>query len=206
MSNDLFSEQYGAELFIDIALPDASVRLYPALFASEQADTLMTQLSSDIVWTQDKMTVYGREHDLPRLTAWYGDAGVQYTYSGISAVANPWIEPLLIIKRRIEEATDSSFNSVLLNRYRTGADGMGWHSDDEPELGRNPVIASVSLGQDRSFHLKHKTLEGVRENIRLEHGSLLLMSGETQHHWLHQVPKSRRHMNERINLTFRTIK
>lgn len=206
MNDDLFSGQYDAEQFVDLALPDASVRVYPALFPSGQADTLMKQLLGDIAWTQDKMTVYGTAHDLPRLTAWYGDSGLQYSYSGISAVTSPWIEPLLIIRQKIEAVTGVRFNSVLLNRYRTGADGMGWHSDDEPELGCNPVIASVSLGQDRSFHLKHKTLAGVRKNVRLEHGSLLLMSGETQHHWLHQVPKSQRQMSERINLTFRTIK
>jgi alkylated DNA repair dioxygenase AlkB len=206
VTDDLFSGQHEADRFIDYALPDAAVRLYPALLALEQADTLMAQLLADIAWQRDKITVYGKEYAVPRLTAWHGDPQLQYAYSGISAVTKPWTESLLVIKRRIEEVTDARFNSVLLNRYRTGADSMGWHSDNEPELGRNPVIASVTLGQSRPFHLKHKTLTGVRQSLRLEHGSLLLMSGETQHHWLHQVPKSQRTMGERVNLTFRIIK
>jgi alkylated DNA repair dioxygenase AlkB len=206
VTDDLFSQQHDAESFIDFTLPDADVRLYPALFSGEEADTLMASLLADITFQQDRITLYGKAHDLPRLTAWHGEPNLEYSYSGISAVTKPWTEALLAIKQRIEVHAGAVFNSVLLNRYRSGTDGMGWHSDDEPELGCNPVIGSVSFGESRSFHLKHKTLAGVKQSIPLEHGSLLLMSGETQHHWLHQVPKSRRAMEERLNLTFRFIK
>jgi alkylated DNA repair dioxygenase AlkB len=143
-------------------------------------------------------------HDLPRLTAWYGDPAKTYVYSGITVRSLEWIAPLLEIKRRIEGVSDYSFNSVLLNRYRNGSDSVSWHADDEPELGQNPLIGSVSFGEARSFQMKHKFLDEKRKII-LEHGSYLLMKGSTQHYWLHQIPKSKRALGERINLTFRDI-
>ncbi len=143
---------------------------------------------------------------MPRLTAWYGDEGRTYAYSGIVQTPIPWNDTLLTIKNRIEPLSNTIFNSVLLNRYRNGNDSVSWHSDDERELGKNPVIASVSFGQTRQFQFKNKHDSSRRMAIDLVDGSFLLMQGPTQHHWLHQIPKSKKEMKERINLTFRVIR
>jgi alkylated DNA repair dioxygenase AlkB len=146
--------------------------------------------------------MYGRRW--PRLTAYYGDAGVRYTYSGVTHPALPWPEYLLGVRRRIQEVAGSPFNSLLLNRYRDGRDSIGFHSDDEAELGPHPAVASVSLGATRRFVLRHnRTRERVEYD--LAHGSLLLMAGTTQEHWRHAVPKVKGPAGERINLTFRHI-
>lgn len=150
--------------------------------------------------------MWGRKMRQPRLTAWYGDAGSRYAYSGIELDPLPWTPLLGEIKARIEAAVGSNFNSVLLNYYRDHRDSVGFHSDDEPELGARPVIASLSLGEERTFILKHKqskTAEPVR--LRLASRSLLLMKGDTQHYWRHGVPKETRPCGPRVNLTFRTI-
>ena len=187
-----------------ISMPDADVLHFARLFDPCEANSLFLQLQQNIEWQQEKIKLYGQLHDLPRLTAWYGDPSVTYSYSGISITSLEWIDVLLEIKSRIESVSDNSFNSVLLNRYRNGSDGVSWHADDEPELGQNPVIGSVSFGEARRFQLKHKTLDAKRMII-LENGSYLLMKGRTQHCWLHQIPKSKRVLGERINLTFRLI-
>lgn len=187
-------------------LPDAEIDFYPSLFRRSEADQLLTSLVTDIDWKQDKIKYYGQNLNLPRLTAWYGDPGKTYIYSGIRTDPKPWTDVLLIIKNRIEQACGHTFNSVLLNFYRNERDSVAWHSDDEPELGTNPIIGSVSLGATRSFMFRHKRNIELRGKIALTHGSFLLMAGSTQHNWVHQVPKTTKHLDKRINLTFRTIK
>jgi len=206
MTLDLFaSEPNGSCVCTQIAMPDADVCLYPAIFLESDADQLFSELKQEIIWEQEQIEMYGRVHNVPRLTAWYGDEFKTYTYSGITAHSRPWTNSLLTIKDRIESISSFKFNSVLLNLYRSGNDSVSWHSDDEPELGRNPIIASLSLGQTRTFQMKHKTKPTEKQKIVLKHGDFLLMKGCTQHHWLHQIPKSRTSMQERINLTFRVV-
>ena len=206
MTADLFSSpDERSEAFSRIAMQDADVTLYPTLFSASEADQLFSVLRQDILWRQEAIRVYGRVHQQPRLTAWYGEPNTVYSYSGITLNANPWIPALLAIKARIEGVAQATFNSVLLNLYRDGADSMSWHADDEAELGRNPVIGSVSLGQSRVLQLKHKTDKANRLNIPLSNGSFLLMQGPTQHHWLHCIAKSRQPLGERINLTYRCV-
>lgn len=206
MTEDLFSNpDERSDAFSRIDMQGADVRLYPFLFSQSEANQLFAVLRRDILWRQEAIRVYGRVHQQPRLTAWYGEPNTVYSYSGITMKATPWIPALLNIKRRIEEVAQASFNSVLLNLYRDGADSMSWHADDEAELGRNPVIGSVSLGQGRALHMKHKTDKTSRRTIALTHGSFLLMQGQTQHHWLHSIAKSRQPLGERINLTYRCV-
>lgn len=158
-----------------------------------------------MAWRQERIRVYGREHAVPRLTAWYGDRGATYTYSGIRHEPQPWSPTLVAMRERIEAAAGARFNSVLLNRYRTGADSNGWHADDEPELGPAPVIASVSLGAARRFALRRRGETRRLVTLVLEHGSLLIMSGRSQQEYQHTVPKEARVAGERINLTFRLV-
>ena len=201
---DLFSNTTSNN-FININIPDGDVSICLNLFSAQESDKFFEVLKNEIDWKQEQINFFGKTHDIPRLTAWYGDLGKSYSYAGISVEPLSWTDTLLQIKEKIESVSNVKFNSVLLNRYRSGNDGVSWHSDDEPELGVNPIIGSVSFGQSRPFHLKHKDLEGVKEKVTLEHGSYLLMKGETQHKWLHQIPKSKKEMGERINLTFRII-
>ena len=178
----------------------------PGYFDSEESPHLFEQLKSGIAWKQETLMLYGKKILTPRLTAWYGDSGITYRYSGVTFQARPWTPALLEIKNRIEPAAGLIFNSVLLNLYRDGNDSMGWHSDDEPELGANPIIASVNFGQERRFDFRHKKDHTQKHQINLSNGSLLVMKGDIQHHWQHQIAKSAKIKNERINLTFREIK
>ncbi len=158
------------------------------------------------MWRQDRIRIHGRELPVPRLNVWYGDAGRAYSYSGIELEAHPWTPALLEIKRSVECAVAGwSSNSVLVNLYRDGRDSVAWHADDEPELGIEPVIASVSLGATRRFHMRHRERPDARLNVELVHGSLLVMRGPTQHHYTHQVPKTARLTGPRVNLTFRRV-
>lgn len=151
--------------------------------------------------------MYGRELLSPRLTAWYGDPGGEYSYSGVSHTPLAWTAPLLRLKHQVELATEAKFNSALLNLYRDGNDSVAWHSDDERELGPRPQIASLSLGAQRTFSLKHKARRDLpRVDLELTHGSLLWMGGTCQQHWLHQIPKRKRVTEPRINVTFRWIR
>ncbi len=189
-----------------LLLPDADVVLYPAFFSCETSDRYLTHLLTEINWRQETAYLFDKWIPLPRLTAWYGDAGKSYTYSGIKMQPEPWTKSLLSIKSAVETVTQVKFNSVLLNWYRDGSDSVGWHSDAEPVLGRNPVIASVSFGASRRFSLKpkyHKSIKPI--HLDLPHGSLLLMQGATQHHWVHQVPKTTKSVGTRVNLTFRVV-
>jgi alkylated DNA repair dioxygenase AlkB len=186
-------------------LCDAEVFLYPAFFPADQADRLLLELRDTTAWRQETITLYGKRRDQPRLTAWYGDPGTTYIYSGIKNVPLPWTPAILEIKRGVEPPSGVVFNSVLLNRYRTGKDSVSWHADDEPDFGEHPVIASVSFGGTRTFQLKHKTRRELKASVELTHGSLLIMRGGTQANWLHQIPKTAKHVGERLNLTFRVV-
>ncbi len=189
----------------DLNLVDGDVVLFPGFFAVEEANRLFSSLTDTVAWQQDTIRLYGRVMNQPRLTAWYGDAGRSYTYSGITMNPQPWTPDLIHIRQRVEEVAGVDFNSVLLNQYRNEKDSVAWHSDDESELGPNPVIASVSFGASRRFQFKHKTDPEQRATVELTHGSLLLMRGPTQHFWKHQIPKSARPHGPRINLTFRIV-
>ncbi len=187
-------------------LPDADITLFENFFTKQESDILFNDLSEKILWQQDHIKIYGKQIDLPRLTAWYGDTNKSYSYSGIAMNPHPWTDDLLLIKNRLEKEVAVSFSSVLLNQYRHGQDSVGWHSDAEKELGQNPVIGSVSFGETRSFQLKHLIRKDLTKvEIPLTHGSFLLMKGSTQHFWKHQIPKTSRNIKPRINLTFRVI-
>jgi alkylated DNA repair dioxygenase AlkB len=187
-------------------LPDADVRLLCGFLSGAEASSLFQRLRSEVPWRQDTIKIYGKEHLLPRLQQWYGDAGLNYTWSGIRMVPLPWIPALNEIRRRAEEAVKERFNTALLNLYRNGDDTVAWHSDDERTLGPTPIIASVSLGAERDFVLRHRNRADVEEvKIALPHGSLLLMQGKTQAMWKHALPRRRGVTRERINLTFRRV-
>lgn len=189
-----------------IPLIDGKLNFAEHFYSLAQTDALFAQLLNDTPWRQDNIQVWGKTHLQPRLTAWHGEPDTAYSYSGIQLTPNAWTPILLKIKNDISAATGHPFNSVLLNLYRDQRDSMGWHSDDEPELGQNPVIASLSLGATRTFKLKHKTrAEQKILNLDLQHGSLLVMASSTQHHWLHSISKQTRMIAPRINLTFRQI-
>lgn len=188
-----------------IALPDAELLFYPTLFGAAESDRILAELIQTIEWRQDNIRMFGRSLLLPRLTAWYGDPGTSYTYSGITMNPLPWNQALLDLKAVVDQISGVTFNSVLLNFYRNGDDSMGWHSDDEPELGINPVIGSLSFGETRRFMLRHRSDKGLKHQLELTSGSFLLMRGQTQHCWQHQIPKTKRAVSPRINLTFRVI-
>ncbi|MCI0461682.1 MAG: alpha-ketoglutarate-dependent dioxygenase AlkB [Gemmataceae bacterium] len=174
---------------------------YPSFFPKEQADALLESLKKNIAWKQEQGR-FGRS--FPRLTALYADAGVTYTYSGVTYPSLVWSTELDAIRRRVVEAAGAPFNSVLLNYYRGGQDSIGFHADDEPELGVNPIVPSISLGAERRFVLRHKKSKERIEYV-LRHGSLLVMGGTLQHHWQHAIPKTAAEVGERINLTFRNL-
>ena len=193
---------------VNYDLPDAEIRYFPTFFTPSKADFLLDQLLRTIEWKQNTIKMYGKENPVPRLEAWYGDTGKSYAYSGIKMEPRPWTDDLLFIKKSIEAKAGVIFNSVLINYYRNGQDRVAWHSDDEKELGRNPIIASVSLGAERNFKLRHKHYKSndQKEQIILNHGSFLLMEGTTQHNWMHEIPRTAKPIGPRINLTFRIIK
>jgi alkylated DNA repair dioxygenase AlkB len=193
-----------AAVLRSLGLPDADIRYLPRAFSPGEADRLFADLRRRIEWRGEEVVIFGQRRAVPRLVAWHGDPGARYTYSGVAHEPLAWTAALREVLARVESLAGQRFNSVLLNLYRDGRDGMGWHADDEPELGREPVIASVSLGAARRFRLRHRRHRETTA-IDLEHGSLLLMQGPTQHHWLHALPKTARPVGERINLTFRHV-
>jgi alkylated DNA repair dioxygenase AlkB len=188
-----------------LPMPDAKVTFYQNFFDFQESDEMFQILLNEINWRQDRMKLYGKEIDLPRKTAWYGDQNKSYTFSGIHLDPEPWTPTLMQVKQRIEEVAEVEFNSVLLNLYRHGNDGISWHTDAEPELGENPVIGSVSFGGARRFMFRHRQDPDLKAEVELTHGSFLLMAGETQHFWQHQIPKTSRKVEPRINMTFRII-
>ena len=187
-----------------LPLPDADLWLFPD-FAGEDRETLPSLLQQT-PWRSDTISLFGKRYLQPRLTAWYGDPGCSYRYSGLDLEPLPWTPLLQSLRERVEQVSGARFNSVLLNHYRDQRDSMGMHADDEPELGPEPVIASLSFGDRRTLVLRHryrKSLETVK--LPLEHGSLLLMRGSTQQFWKHGINKERRPCGARVNLTFRRI-
>ena len=187
-------------------LPDADLILFENFFTNQESKKLHKNLIENIQWRQDKIKMFGKLIDQPRLTAFYGNTNKDYSYSGIVMKPIDWNEDLLFIKNRVEEIVKINFTNVLLNYYRDGKDSMGWHSDDEKELGQNPVIGSVSFGESRVFQMRHKFRKEIKKvDIPLTNGSFLLMKGATQHFWQHQIPKTTRNLESRINLTFRVI-
>ena len=184
---------------------DADVLFYADFFSIEESQSTFETLHKTIQWQQSEVQMFGKSIKIPRLTAWYGDEGKSYSYSGVIHHPHTWTPELLTIKAKVESVAEITFNSVLLNLYRDGADSVGWHSDDEPELGENPVIASISFGDTRQFQFKHKADDSKRLSIDLTPGSLLLMRGATQHHWKHRIPKTKKAKSPRMNLTFRVI-
>lgn len=191
---------------ITFNLPNASVEYYPNFFDVNQSKLLFEKLLHEIPWQQDDITVFGKTHPQPRLTALYGNEGKQYSYSNIIMKPHSWNPLLMYIKSEIEAVCNENFTTVLLNLYRNGKDSNGWHADNEKELGRNPIIASVSFGAERIFHLQHNSISDAKQKIILQNGSLLIMKDETQHFWKHQIPKTTKEIGPRINLTFRIIK
>ncbi|VXA95566.1 DNA methylase [Luteimonas sp. 9C] len=191
------------------SLPEADVQLSHRWMDASAADTLLTALMAGIPWTRHRLRIFGREVEAPRLSCWIGDPGALYRYSGTRFVPEPWPAALVPVRDALSEAAGVAFNSVLANLYRDGQDAMGWHSDDERELGPDPVIASLSLGATRRFVLKGRTpdAEGrfARHVLELPHGSLLVMRGETQARFRHALPRTARPVGPRINLTFRRI-
>ena len=182
------------------------IKIYDSFLPLEDSDVFFQKLSININWRREQIFVWGKKRTTKRRVAWYADKGKKYSYSGLTLEPETWDEDLFQIKQQIQNITHQEFNSVLLNEYPDGRVGMGWHSDDEKELGINPIIASVSLGAERDFlfrHKKDKSIETVK--ILLKHGSLLLMMGSTQHHWHHSLPIRRKVKDRRINLTFRNI-
>ncbi|NKJ45770.1 alpha-ketoglutarate-dependent dioxygenase AlkB [Burkholderia sp. SG-MS1] len=190
------------DLFDDLPTPE--VDWYPDWLTPATAAQVLTQLIDEVQWRQDTMGTPAGRVALPRLTAWQGEPDAVYVYSGIRNVPQPWTPAVAQLKETAEAVCGTRFNSVLLNRYRSGADSMGWHADREPELGSRPVIASVSLGVARTFDLRHNKT-GVVQSFSLKGGSLLVMKGNTQAEWRHRVPKEPRVAGERINLTFRWV-
>jgi len=192
--------------FSPLLLPQADLQLDSAFLPSAAANALLQQLTAEAAWEQRAIRMFGQLLPQPRLTAWYGDSEARYTYSGLAWEPRPWLPALEALRQQVSEAAEAPFNSVLLNLYRDGHDSMGWHADDEPELGPAPTIASLSLGATRRFRLRPRAgLAHAPFGLDLLSGSLLLMRGPTQQHWQHALPKTSRPVGPRLNLTFRWV-
>jgi len=188
-----------------IEIPDGELVYDADFLCGMDADNLLRTLTEEVDWRQDRIRLFGKEHLIPRLQSFQGDPGISYLYSNLRLDAAPWHPALKQLKNSLTEPCGTSFNAVLLNLYRNGQDSMGWHSDDEPELGQNPTIASISLGEARRFLLRRKDDHSIKREIVLEHGSLLVMRGTLQHFWQHSVPRTQKPRAPRINLTFRHV-
>jgi alkylated DNA repair dioxygenase AlkB len=189
-----------------LQLPDAQLDFQPGWLDASTADSWLSQLLQETPWQQPQLRLYGRLHPVPRLVAWYGDDEASYRYSGLIHRPLPWTPLLAHIRQRLQAAVSQPLNGALLNYYRDGHDSMGWHSDDEAELGANPLIVSLNLGGTRRFDLRRKGCSRIEHSLELANGSLLVMAGPTQHYWQHQVAKTRRPCAPRLNLTFRLIR
>jgi len=185
--------------------PWAGLEHFPGWLDGPEADRLQATLTADVHWEVHRIRMFGRWVDSPRLSCWIGDAEASYRYSGAAFVPQPWPPCLADLRARLQQALGAPFNSVLVNRYRDGRDSMGWHSDDEPELGPTPTIASVSLGVPRRFVLRRRAAPLQKLEYRLGHGDLLVMRGQCQRDYQHALPKALRVSGERINLTFRHV-
>ncbi len=191
--------------FVSHELKNGSVWIRRHFIPEEKATRLLIALADEIEWIRPTVRFGKRIIPSPRLAAWHGDEGAVYRYSGIENIPLPWNETLSGIRMSLESATGCRFNSVLLNYYRSGQDSMGWHRDNEPELGSEPLIASISLGEERRFLMQHVKDRNLRWHTDLDNGSLLIMLGQTQQFWRHSIPKSKTRNNPRINLTFRQV-
>ncbi|MGW1455148.1 alpha-ketoglutarate-dependent dioxygenase AlkB family protein [Salegentibacter agarivorans] len=187
------------------SLPQAELEYFPHFLNTEKANFLFEKLLKEVSYQQQNIKLFGKEIPQPRLTAFFAEIGISYTYSGLQLKPETFSSEILDLKQQTEELSGFEFNTCLANLYRDGNDSMGWHADDEQVLGKNPVIASISLGGVRSFQFKHKTNKNLKEKIELQHGSLLIMKGSMQHFWKHQLPKTKKEVSPRINLTFRKI-
>jgi len=183
---------------------DGSVHYFGKLISKQEADGFYSELLNNIAWENDQAIIFGKRIITKRKVAWYGDKPFQYTYSSVTKEALQWTDALKALKAIAEKASGETYNSCLLNLYHTGEEGMAWHSDAEKDLKKNGAIASLSFGAERKFAFKHKKTADV-VNVLLEHGSLLVMKDETQTHWLHRLPPTKKIATPRINLTFRTI-
>ena len=190
----------------DLPLAGASLQFDRQWLTQARADALFDALHSGIDWEVHRIRLFGRLVDSPRLSSWIGDSDASYVYSGSRFDPRPWPQALAALREQLAAATGERFNSVLANLYRDGRDAMGWHSDDEVELGRQPVIASLSLGASRRFVFKHRREPERKLALELAHGSLLLMRGDTQGNFRHALPRTKKEVGARINLTFRTIR
>ena len=190
---------------MNIKIPDGEIKYIENFLNKKEADTLFHKILENTPWQHDKIKIFGKEVFQPRLTSLHGSNLMTYSYSGITMKPKPMTSELVDIEKKLADFCDEKFTTVLLNLYRHGSDSNGWHSDNEPELGINPIIASVSLGSERYFHMKHiHTKEKIK--FLLKQGSLLIMGGSTQHFWKHQIAKTKKIVGKRINLTFRKIK
>ncbi len=190
---------------VRIDLPDADLHYWPQWVEPGAADGWMHELSQRTTWSQPQIRIYGRSVSVPRLVAWYGEPEARYRYSGLLHEPLPWTPMLAEIRQRVEQQVGQTLNGVLLNLYRDGQDAMGWHSDDEPELGEQPLVVSLNLGATRRFDFRRKGGSRIEHSIELKHGSLLVMSGPSQHYWQHQIARTRKVSEPRLNLTFRQI-
>ena len=186
-------------------LLDGELNYYPEFLSKKTSDDLFYKLKKTIPWKQDLIKVFGKTYSQPRLTSLHSTLKKNYSYSTITMTPLEMTSDLIYLMSQIKKINNTNFNTVLLNLYRDGSDSNGWHADNERELGKNPVIASLSLGESRYFHLKHRTKKNQRFKIKLDHGSLLIMSGVMQHKWLHMIPKTKKILGERINLTYRKL-
>ena len=184
---------------------DGSLKLAESFLSVGEANDLYNKIEKETQWQQLPIKIFGKEVMQPRLIAWFGDADTHYTYSGLTFESTPFTLPLLGVKQRIEDHVGICFNGVLVNFYRNGLDSMGWHSDDEMELGNEPIIASLSVGSARTFKMRHKMEKDKKISLTINNGDLLLMEGKTQEFWQHSVPKTLKPCGPRINLTFRRI-
>ncbi|WP_371196228.1 alpha-ketoglutarate-dependent dioxygenase AlkB [Glaciecola sp. SC05] len=199
MQKALFESEYH-----DLKMPDAEVCLVKQWIKPDTAHKLLHHFKAQLAWSQPEITLFGKRMKVPRLQAWYGDADAGYSYSGLMMEPLPWEDKLFKLKEYCEQSCQTRFNSVLVNLYRDGQDSMGMHADNEPELGVDPVIASVSLGATRNFDFKHKQ-SSEKRRIALSNGSLLIMRGSTQQYWQHGISKTKKVDSERINFTFRYV-
>jgi alkylated DNA repair dioxygenase AlkB len=183
---------------------DGEVVLWRGFVPLAEASKLTQELVSTLAWHSETISMFGRQIEVPRLVCWYGDPGAVYRYSGVAHQPLPWLPVLSALRERVEQATGETFNSVLANLYRNGQDSMGWHADNEPELGPQPQIASLNFGATRRFRLQHRKTKRV-VSVALASGDLLFMAGDTQKYWRHSVPKERDVDAPRVNLTFRRI-
>jgi alkylated DNA repair dioxygenase AlkB len=183
---------------------DGEVNYHGKLMQQAEADLFFHGLMSDIPWENDQHIIFGKRIVTKRKMAWFGDEAFAYTYSQVTRIALPWTNTLRDLKSLVEKISGETYNSCLLNLYHVGEEGMGWHSDDEKELKKDGAIASLSFGAERKFQFKHRRT-GDQVDVFLEHGSMLIMKGTVQTHWLHRLPPTKKVLKPRINLTFRTI-